>query len=145
EIINHFGISSLLFKHPYDLSGGEQQKAALAKILLNKPKILLMDEPTKGFDAYAKKVLGEILIKLKENGTAIIIVTHDIEFAAENADRCALFFDGQIISCDTPNKFFNDNNFYTTAANRISRHLYKNAITCEQVVYMCNKNGEKNE
>ena len=129
-------------KHPYDLSGGEQQKCAIGKLLLSNPKVLLLDKPTKGFDPYAKKVLSGIIAKLKNDGITVVIVTHDVEFAATIADRCALFFDGKIISTDTPNKFFGDNNFYTTAANRISRHLYSGAVTCEQVIELCKKNGE---
>ena len=131
------GISHLLEKHPYDLSGGEQQKCALAKMLLLKPKILLLDEPTKGLDAYSKHTLKNILADLKRDGMTILAVTHDVEFAAENADRCALFFDGEILSADVPEKFFSENNFYTTAANRIARQFCRNAVTCEQVVAFC--------
>lgn len=131
------GISHLLEKHPYDLSGGEQQKCALAKMLLLKPKILLLDEPTKGLDAYSKHTLKNILADLKRDGMTILAVTHDVEFAAENAGRCALFFDGEILSADVPEKFFSENNFYTTAANRIARQLCRNAVTCEQVVAFC--------
>ena len=142
EVAEKLEITHLLNKHPYDLSGGEQQKCAIGKLLLSNPKILLLDEPTKGFDPYAKKVLSGIIAKLKNDGITVVIVTHDVEFAATIADRCALFFDGKIISTDTPNKFFGDNNFYTTAANRISRHLYSGAVTCEQVIELCKKNGE---
>ena len=131
------GITHLLEKHPYDLSGGEQQKCALAKMLLLKPKILLLDEPTKGLDAYSKHTLKNILADLKRDGITILAVTHDVEFAAENADRCALFFDGEILSADVPEKFFAENNFYTTAANRIARQLCRSAVTCEQVVAFC--------
>ena len=131
------GISHLLEKHPYDLSGGEQQKCALAKMLLLKPKILLLDEPTKGLDAYSKHTLKNILADLKRDGMTILAVTHDVEFAAESADRCAQFFDGEILSADVPEKFFSENNFYTTAANRIARQLCRNAVTCEQVVAFC--------
>ena len=140
EMAEKLGISHLLEKHPYDLSGGEQQRAALGKVLLTKPKILLLDEPTKGIDAYFKKTLGELLNNLKKEGLTIITVTHDVEFAAEYADVCAMLFDGEIISSDTPHAFFSDNNFYTTAASRISRHMYKNAVLCEDVVELCEKN-----
>ncbi len=139
EIAGKLGITRLLDKHPYDLSGGEQQKAALAKVLLLKPKILLLDEPTKGVDAYSKRNLLSILRELKAEGITIVIVTHDVEFAA-GADRCALFFDGEIISVDTPAAFFANNNFYTTAANRIARHLYRDAVSCEEVVALCRLN-----
>ena len=133
------GITHLLNRHPYDLSGGEQQKCALAKILLSNPKILLLDEPTKGLDAYSKHVLKSILQELKNDGITILTVTHDVEFAAENSDRCALFFDGEILSPDIPEKFFAENNFYTTAANRMARLLFPNAVTCRQVTELCQK------
>lgn len=136
------GITHLLEKHPYDLSGGEQQKCALAKMLLLEPKILLLDEPTKGLDAYSKHTLKGILKELKKDGMTILMVTHDVEFAAENADRCALFFDGEILSADVPSAFFAENNFYTTAANRMARQLWPSAVTCEQVIARCRESGE---
>ncbi|HHW46596.1 MAG TPA: ATP-binding cassette domain-containing protein [Clostridiales bacterium] len=139
------GINDLLDKHPYDLSLGQLQKCALAKLLLQRPKILLLDEPTMGLDAIFKRVLADILINIKTEDAAVLMVTHDIEFAAENADRCALIFDGGIISSGTPEDFFSNNYFYTTAANRISRNIYKGAITCEQVIEMCLKNGVRDE
>ncbi len=141
EISARLGISHLLDRHPYDLSGGEQQKCALAKVLLSEPEILLLDEPTKGLDAYAKQNLRDTLRELKATGVTVLTVTHDVEFAAETADRCALFFDGEFISADTPRKFFAENNFYTTAANRMARELWKNAVTCEQVVECCKSVG----
>ena len=125
------------------LSGGEQQKAAFAKILLTEPKIILLDEPTKGIDAFSKNTLAGILYQLKEKGITVIIVTHDVEFAAEHADRCAMFFDGQIVSVANPVEFFASNSYYTTAASRISRGLYQNAVTVDMVVELCRKNGKK--
>lgn len=133
EISRKLKISHLAGKNPFDLSGGEQQKCALAKVLLTEPQIVLLDEPTKGIDAFAKCELGGILKELKESGVTVIIVTHDTEFAAENADRCAFFFDGELISEDIPQRFFGGNNYYTTAANRISRDICPNAVTVEQV------------
>lgn len=143
RVTKMLSIEELLDCHPNDLSGGEQQKAALGKILLLNPKILLLDEPTKGIDAFSKDVLCTILVNLKKKGVTIIVVTHDVEFAAQISDRCGLFFDGEIISMDTPVDFFSTNNFYTTAANRISRHLYEDAITCEDVIELCRINGLK--
>ena len=138
-VAEKIGISRLLCKHPFDLSGGEQQKCAIAKMLLLEPEILLLDEPTKGLDAYSKKKLKEILIDLKNDGLTILTVTHDVEFAAENADRCALFFDGEILSAAVPEKFFSENNFYTTAANRMARNIWKNAVTVAQVISCAEK------
>ena len=133
-------IKHLLDVHPANLSGGEQQKAALGKLLLLKPKILLLDEPTKGIDVFSKKTLHTILFDLKKQGVTIIIVTHDIEFSAKVSDRCGLFFDGEIISIDSPVSFFSSNRYYTTMANRISRHMYRNAITCEDVIELSRLN-----
>ena len=141
EMAETLGISHLLDRHPYDLSGGEQQKAAIGKVLLLKPRLLLMDEPTKGMDAWSKRQLRLLLEKLQEKGISILMVTHDVEFAAEVSDRCGLFFDHEITSLDTPEAFFGNNNFYTTAANRISRGRYENAVTCEEVIKICKKNG----
>lgn len=143
EICAKFGILHLLKCHPYDLSGGEQQKAALAKVLLIKPAILLLDEPTKGLDACSKRGVADILKKLKDEGKTIVIVTHDVEFAAEYADRCAMFFDGQIVSVDGRINFFASNSYYTTAAARITRPLYENAVTVELAEKLCRMNGEK--
>ena len=121
ETAELLGISHLLDRHPYDLSGGEQQKAAIGKILLLRPRLLLLDEPTKGIDAWSKQQLQLLLKSLKEQGISILMVTHDVEFAAGVSDRCGLFFDHAVVSLDTPEEFFCNNNYYTTAANRISR------------------------
>ncbi len=137
-----FDISHLYGKHPYDLSGGEQQLTALAKVLSAKPKLLLADEPTKGLDADKKAMIINIFRRLKQNGVTVVIVTHDVEFAASCADRCALFFRGQAVSVDTPEIFFSENRFYTTAASRMSRGYYKNAVTVEQVAEICRLNSE---
>ena len=133
-------IDHLLKSHPYDLSGGEQQRAALAKVLLTDPKILLLDEPTKGIDSFFKQKFAEIMMKLKKQGVTIIMVSHDVEFCARYADLVSMFFDGGIVTTNTPNRFFSRNSFYTTAANRMSRHVFANAITNEDVIELCQKN-----
>ena len=131
------GLEHLLDRHPYDLSGGEQQRAALAKVLLLEPEILLMDEPTKGLDAEFKQVFAEILSVLLRRGVTILMVSHDIEFCAKYAHRCALFFDGSIVTEGTPRAFFSGNSFYTTAANRMARGLLPEAVTAENVIAAC--------
>lgn len=133
-------IEDLLESHPYDLSGGEQQRAALAKVLLTEPKILLLDEPTKGLDNFFKLKLAEVLKTLKSKGVTILMVSHDVEFCAKYVDKVGMFFDGGIITVNTPNKFFSRNSFYTTAANRMSRHLFENAINNEDVIKLCQMN-----
>ena len=137
DMLGRLMLDHLHQSHPYDLSGGEQQRLALGKILLLRPDILLLDEPTKGLDPYIKSIFAGILKDLKQLGVTIIMVTHDIEFAAEYADRCAMFFDGDIVSCDTPRRFFSGNSFYTTASNRMSRNLFEDAVTCQDVIDLC--------
>ena len=135
-------IEGLLSSHPYDLSGGEQQRAALAKVLLTNPKLLLLDEPTKGIDSFFKEKLATILCKLKEQGITIVMVSHDVEFCAKFADMVSMFFDGQMLTTDTPRRFFGNNSFYTTAANRMSRNVFSMAVTAEDVVALCRQNKE---
>lgn len=127
-------LTDLLHCHPYDLSGGEQQRAALAKVLLLEPKVLLLDEPTKGLDAHFKQLFAGILRQLVQEGASVIMVSHDIEFCAEYCDACALFFDGDIITKGTAQDFFTGNSFYTTAANRMARHILPQAVTAADVI-----------
>lgn len=124
----------LLERHPYDLSGGEGQRAALAKLLLTKPDILLLDEPTKGIDAWGKQKLAGILRRLTSDGVTVVLVTHDLPFAAEVSDRCAMLFDGELMAPAAPQVFFSSNRFYTTVAGRIAHGLVDGAVTVEQVV-----------
>lgn len=140
EVAELVDISDLLAQHPYDISGGEQQRAALAKVLLIEPKILLLDEPTKGLDNYFKFKFASILKNLNEKGVSVIMVSHDIEFCASYGDSCSMFFDGDIVITDTPNRFFSGNSFYTTSANRLSRHMYLNAVNNEDVIQLCRQN-----
>ena len=138
-------LKNLLDSHPYDLSGGEQQRTALAKVLLTEPKLLLLDEPTKGIDSFFKEKLAAIFDRLKENGITIVMVSHDVEFCAKYADLVSMFFDGQILTTDTPRRFFGNNSFYTTAAGRMSRHIFSMAVTAEDVVELCRQNREAEE
>jgi len=135
-------IAHLMDSHPYDLSGGEQQRAALAKVLLTQPKLLLLDEPTKGIDGFFKKKFAEILAKLKESGMTVVMVSHDVEFCAEYADIVSMFFGGTVLTTDTPHRFFGQNSFYTTAANRMSRCVFSNAVTAGDVVALYKANME---
>lgn len=134
EVAEICEIDHLSDSHPYDLSGGEQQRTALAMILLKNPKILILDEPTKGLDSHFKKTFAEILLKLKKMGTTILMVSHDIEFCAEYADRCALFFDGSITSEGNAREFFCGNSFYTTSANRMARGIISKAVLAEDII-----------
>ena len=142
-IVSLTRLEGLLDRHPYDLSGGEQQRLALAKVLLLRPKILLMDEPTKGIDNHYKKELGEILKKLSEHGVTILMISHDVEFCAQYADRTGLFFQGNVVTSEESKRFFAGNNFYTTAANRMARNYFPNAVTVEDVVKAINQTEEE--
>ncbi len=132
-------LDGLMDRHPYDLSGGEQQRTALAKVLLQTPDILLLDEPTKGLDNDFKELFASILRELTGRGVCIIMVSHDVEFCAKYASRCALFFDGGIVTVDAPQPFFAGKSFYTTAANRMARHLIPDAVTAEDVISACGR------
>ncbi|MEG2080961.1 MAG: energy-coupling factor transporter ATPase [Oscillospiraceae bacterium] len=133
-------ITDFFERHPYDLSVGEQQRVALTKILLLNPKILLLDEPTKGLDNSFKKKLSDIIRKLCDSGVTVLMVSHDIEFAAKYTDFCSMFFDGTAVATDETRRFFSGNSFYTTASNRMSRHIIDGAVTEEEVIEICKKN-----
>lgn len=133
NVSQRMGIEHLLERHPWDLSGGEIQKCAFAKILLADPKIIVLDECTKGMDSFAKKALGDILLDLKNEGRTILLVTHDLEFAAQYCDRCGLLFDGKIVAEDNAVEFFSHNRFYTTAAARLTRGFFSGAVTSTAV------------
>ena len=130
-------LMELLERHPYDLSGGEQQRAALCKVLLREPEVLLLDEPTKGLDAEFKRVFARIIKRLCARGVCVIMVSHDAEFCASYASRCAMFFDGAIVAEGTPRDFFSSGSFYTTSASRMARGLLPGAITPEDVIAAC--------
>ncbi len=140
KVIEDTEIGHLLNMHPYDLSGGEQQRTALAKVLLLEPSILLLDEPTKGLDGFYKYKLAGIFQKLKEQGITIVMVSHDIEFCASYGDTCAMFFDGGIVTACSAREFFTGNSFYTTTANRMARNLFPEAVTVKDVIEKCEKN-----
>ena len=131
------GLRQFLDRHPYDISGGEQQRTALAKVLLTSPDILLLDEPTKGFDAEFKVTFAVILRRLVAQGVTILMVSHDVSFCAQYAHKCGLFFDGSIVAEGTPREFFSGNSFYTTPANRMARHLISQAVTVEDIIGCC--------
>ncbi|GAA0470688.1 energy-coupling factor transporter ATPase [Alkalibacillus silvisoli] len=121
QLLNQFQIYDLKDRHPHDLSGGQLQKAALIGTLLTQPAILLIDEPTKGLDPESKSRLAEVLRTLIKDGLTIVMVTHDVEFAASYSSRSSLLFQGQITTTEDTRKFFKENMYYTTTVNRITR------------------------
>ena len=130
-------INGLLDSHPYDISAGQQQCVALAKVLLSGAEILLLDEVTKGMDGIFKSQLADLLKKLCEKGKTIVIVSHDIEFCSEYADMVGMFFNGTIVSQDVPQRFFAQNSFYTTAGARMSKGILKNTVNAKDIIYLC--------
>ena len=140
--VSALDIEHLLSCHPYDLSGGEQQRAALAKLLALQPQLLLLDEPTKGMDCEGKEQFAEMIKELSSKGITSVIVTHDVRTAAACADRCALLFDGEITASGTPTEFFSSLSYYTTPEARISRGICENAVTLEQIKnVICTEGG----
>ena len=134
DMLERFGLGHLREQHPYDLSGGETQKAALAKILLLGPDVLLLDEPTKGLDASAKAQVGAILTDLAlREGKAILLTTHDLEFVAEFAHTCSMLFGHEVTCTQDAHSFFVDNLFYSTPTARIARGLLDGCVTTSDV------------
>lgn len=127
-------LRELLKQHPYDLSGGQQQRAALGKLLLAKPKILLLDEPTKGMDAAARQSLGQQLRALTGQGVTIVLATHDLDFAALYTELCGMLFDGQLSPLTPSRQFFRQNRIYTTPAHRMAASCLPEAVTCGDVL-----------
>lgn len=132
-MLERFGLAALAEHHPYDLSGGEMQKTAIAKLLLLQPDILLLDEPTKGIDAAAKNELAKLFFTLREEGKTILLVTHDVEFAALCADRCSMLFEGSVVCSGEGHDFFASNLFYTTGVNRMMRSAAPGCVTVEDL------------
>lgn len=106
------GLDACSGRHPYDLSGGQQQLLALGKLLLAQPDLLLLDEPTKGLDRAARAEVARILAGLRARGAAVVMATHDLDFVDQVADDVSMMFDGQIACTDTSEEFFRGNVYY---------------------------------
>lgn len=106
------GLAGLEARHPYDLSGGQRQLLALAKLLLIGPELLLLDEPTKGLDLESRCIIARALHEHAQAGGTVIMATHDLDFAEQVSDDVAMMFDGEIACMEPPADFFADNVFY---------------------------------
>ena len=137
SVVDLCEIGGLLSRHSFDLSGGESQKVALAKLLLLQPKLLLLDEPTKGLDAQFKAAFAAIISTITQAGTAVVMISHDLEFCAKYSHRCMMLFNGELITQDTPRRFFSTNSFYVTSASRMASEIIPEAVTAEDVIYCC--------
>ena len=138
-----FDLTPLNDRHPYDISGGERQLVALCKALSTDPKLLLLDEPTKGLDPDSKLKLAEAIMSIRDSGVTVLMVSHDVEFAAMCADRCALLFDGAVTACESTADFMSGNRFYTTPASRMTRGVYDDAYTAERAAELIGLNGRR--
>ena len=127
-----FGLEKHRERHPFDLSGGEQQLLALARVLATKPRLLLLDEPTNGLDLQWKRRIRDILRALRAQGMTLLMVSHDTDFAAETADRCGMLFQGEVIAAGAPRVFFARNSFYAPAICRMTRGLIPGCLTVEE-------------
>ena len=142
RVAERLSLEELYEKHPYDISGGEQTRLALAKLLLLSPRVLLLDEPTAGLDPIAKEELGAILRELAAEGCAILLATHDLSFAAAVSARSAAFFNATLAVAGDVRSFFSGNRFYTTQAVRLTRDLLPTCLTPEEVVSaLCKRKG----
>lgn len=112
ELAARLGLDGLEARHPYDLSGGQRQLLALAKLLLIGPELLLLDEPTKGLDLASRRIIAHALREHAQTGGTVIMATHDLDFAEQVADDIAMMFDGEIACMEPPADFFADNVFY---------------------------------
>ncbi len=119
EMLERFGLAGTEARHPYDLSGGQQQKLALAKLLLCRPRLLLLDEPTKGLDPESCADVSRILRAIAADGCTVVFVSHDLDFAFVTADMVSMLFDGETACTEPVQRFFEGNLVYR--ANDASR------------------------
>ena len=120
-LLERLGLGALADRNPRDLSGGEQQRAALASILAANPQIILLDEPTRGLDYAQKRSLTDLLLGLKREGRTIIMATHDVELAAACADRAVLMAEGQIVVDGSAREVMSDSQVFSSQINKLFR------------------------
>ena len=138
NLVEFFQIEDLLNQHPYDCSGGEQQKIVIVKALLKNPDVLVLDEPTKCLDPISSKIISDKLKTLHNEGLTIIMVSHDLDFVANNFNRCLMLFDKTIQVDNHPKNIFVENNFYTTFVNRMVKDHLNCAVTIGDVAQIWN-------
>ncbi len=134
SLLEKFDLIGIRELHPYDISGGEVQRLALAKLFLVNPDILSLDEPTQGMDMASKEYLKNLLLENKLQGKSVIVVTHDLRFASMIADKVGMFFDGKIVALNSASKFFENNNIYTTESSYLTRDFEKGLYSVEKIV-----------
>ena len=125
DVVQQFNLTDRLENHPYDLSGGQQQLLALAKLLLTKPALLLLDEPTKGLDAQTKCNVAQAMLQQAHAGVTIVMATHDLAFTALVADAVTMLFDGESAATQPVSEFFADNLFYRPICDAFAKRWLK--------------------
>jgi energy-coupling factor transporter ATP-binding protein EcfA2 len=121
ELLSRLGLGDMAGRNPRDLSGGEQQRAALAAILVANPEVILLDEPTRGLDYIQKQTLATLLSELKREGRAIVMATHDVELAAACADRVVLLAEGQVVVDGPAREVMADSQVFSSQINKLTR------------------------
>lgn len=111
-MMGELGLADRAGLHPYDLSGGQRQMLALGKLLLVHPRLLLLDEPTKGLDRTAREHVAGMIEAARRDGVTVIVSTHDLAFVRRVADRVSLMFDGELACTEPVGEFFRNNLFY---------------------------------
>ncbi len=111
-MMGELGVADRADLHPYDLSGGQRQMLALGKLLLVHPRLLLLDEPTKGLDRTARERVAGMIEAARRDGVTVIVSTHDLAFVRRVADRVSLMFDGELACTEPVGEFFRNNLFY---------------------------------
>ncbi|HEY8446115.1 MAG TPA: ATP-binding cassette domain-containing protein [Thermomicrobiales bacterium] len=118
-LLEDLGLTALADRHPRDLSAGEQERVALAAVLAGAPPVLLLDEPTRGMDALRKAALGQLLRRLRDEGTAVLMATHDVELVAGLATRVVLLGEGEIIADGPPREVLAGSLTFATQVNKL--------------------------
>ncbi len=133
KVMKRLNLEHLKDKNPRDISGGERQRLAIATMIVLEPKVLLIDEPTRGLDNENKKMLQEILKEINRLGVTIILITHDMDFAASSANRFIMLFNGKITSDGDMQKVFKEGFYYTTTLHKLFNNINKNIFNIEDV------------
>ncbi|WP_050607681.1 ABC transporter ATP-binding protein [Clostridium niameyense] len=133
KILKKLHIYNIKDKNPRDISGGEKQRVAIASMLVLNPKILLLDEPTRGLHVEAKNQLLNLLREINQEGTTIILVTHDMNFVANISNKVMVMFNGEVTALDSKDKVLKEGIFYTTSINKLFRNIDENIFTLEDL------------
>src|SRR5699024_4411127 len=119
DLVERVGLGGMAERHPRDLSGGERQRAAVATVMAGRPRVLVLDEPTRGMDPWHRRQLIEVLSDLQEEGVAIVMATHDVELVADAASRTLMLGNGSIVADGTPVEVLSGSLTFTTQVNKV--------------------------